>query len=56
MKTVKVFFTNGDTITTGINGTDQEIKDYYKTGRTFNIGSGEHDLLSKVKKLEFLTN
>lgn len=53
MKTVKVTFSNNDTITTGINGTDEEIRDYYAIGREFNLGNGEHDLMAKVVKVEF---
>lgn len=60
MKTAKIFFQNGDYLTTRINGTDQEIKDYYKTGRVFNLGTGENgkpeDVLTSVKRLEFLNN
>lgn len=53
MRPVKITYTNGDTVETNINGTDEEIKEYYKIGRLFNIGSCE-DNLQAVVKLEFL--
>ncbi|MDR1707436.1 MAG: hypothetical protein LBR46_05480 [Prevotella sp.] len=37
MKTVKVIFKNDDSITTRINGTEDEIRAYY-VGYVFNIG------------------
>jgi len=54
MKTVKVYFTNGNFLITRVNGTKKEIKEYYKIGRVFNTGSGARDELDKVKKVEFL--
>jgi len=51
MKTVIVKFDNGDSITTSINGTDEEIKNYYKIGREFNLGCVE-DLMAKVISCE----
>ena len=53
MKTVKVTFADGDTIVTSINGTDEEIKSYYRIGRPFNIGSVD-DNVQKVTELEFI--
>lgn len=55
MKTVKITFSNNDTITTNMNPklTDQEINEYYKIGRIFNIGNVE-DNLQKVTKVEIL--
>lgn len=38
MRGIKVTFTNGDIITTSINGTDEEIRKYY-IGNTFNLSS-----------------
>ena len=55
MKAVKVTYTNGDKISTNINGTDEEIKAYFAIGKTFNIGSVE-DNLQQVTELEFLTD
>lgn len=56
MRTVKVTFSNDDSIITNMNPrlTDQEIKDYYKIGRSFNIGNGEHDNIHTVSKVEIL--
>jgi len=53
MKTVKVTFENGNTITTGINGTDEEIREYYKVGKIFNLGV-DNDLMVKVSNLEIM--
>jgi hypothetical protein len=39
MKEVKVYFSNGDTITTMMNGTNEQIKEYYRIGKYFNLGS-----------------
>jgi len=52
MKTVKVTFSNGDHLTTGINGTEDEIRAYY-IGQTFNLGA-ESDLMVKAVSVEFL--
>lgn len=52
MKTAKVLFDNGDSITTGINGTDEEIRDYYKIGRQFNLGHNGNDLMAQVTSVE----
>ena len=55
MKTAIVKFSNGDTITTGINGTDEEIRQYYRIGRVFNLGDGcGGDLMSSVTSVEIL--
>ena len=53
MRTVKVFFKNGDSITTRINGTEDEIRAYY-VGKVFNIGNTEDDLqeAAEVKLLD----
>ena len=47
---VTIKFDNGDIIETNVNGdrTDEQIKEYYKVGKTFNLGSGENDNLAKV--------
>jgi hypothetical protein len=52
MRTVEVKFENGKKITTSINGTDEEIKNYYKVGREFNIGDGVEDDMQKVKSVQ----
>lgn len=55
LRVVKVHFTNGDTLTTSMNGllTDQQIKDYYKIGRYFNLGA-EKDNMQQVIKVEII--
>lgn len=50
---VKVTYSNNDTITTAINGTIEEIENYYRIGSVFNIGTVEDDL-QKVVNLEFI--
>ncbi len=52
MKTIKVIFENGNSLTTRINGTEDEIKAYY-VGKVFNLGCVEDDL-QKVIGVEFL--
>ena len=52
MKTAIVQFDNGDTVTTSINGTDEEIRRYYQIGKEFNLGDGELDLMAKVVSVE----
>ena len=53
MKTAIIKFSNNDTITTGINGTDKEIREYYKIDRVFNLGDGcDGDLMVKVKSVK----
>ena len=54
MKTVKVFFADNDSITTQINGTDEEIRDYYRIGRLFNIGTNGNDNMQAVVKVKIL--
>ncbi len=50
---VEVTFTNGDSLTTEINGTVDEIKKYY-IGKTFNMGHNGDDLMTKGKSVKFL--
>ena len=53
MKTAIVKFDNENTITTGINGTDEEIREYYGIGKAFNLGDGNGgDLMAKVVSVE----
>lgn len=53
MRVIKVYYDNGDVIRTNINGTDQEILDYF-LGREVNIGSGANDLIATAIRVEFL--
>lgn len=52
MKTVKVTYSNGDSVITKINGTENDIRAYY-IGKVFNIGVYT-DLLVKAVSVEFL--
>jgi len=52
MKTIKVTFSNGDHLTTGINGTEAEILAYY-IGQTFNMGV-EGDLMVRGVSVDFI--
>lgn len=52
MRTVKVIYSNGDSVITQINGTEAEIRAYY-IGKVFNIGVYT-DLLVKAVSVEFL--
>ena len=52
MKTIKVIFEDGNSLTTRINGAEDEIKAYY-VGKVFNLGCVEDDL-QKVIGVEFL--
>ena len=53
MKHARITFADGQIIDTSINGTDQEIKDYYKIGRYFNLGM-VNDNMQKVIKCEII--
>lgn len=53
MRTVKVTFEDGNSLVTSINGNDSDIREYYKIGNVFNLGT-DSDNLQKVKTLEFL--
>lgn len=55
MRSVKVIYANGDSLVTDINGTKSEIEKYY-IGRSFNLGRGEHDHITKAVKVIFLDN
>ena len=48
-----VEFDNEDTIITEINGTDAEIREYYRVGRVFNLGDGAGgDLMARVVSVD----
>jgi len=56
MRTVKVTFADGNTITTRINGTEAEVRRYY-LGQVFNFGDTEEhpaDNLQRAVSVEFL--
>lgn len=56
LRSVKVTFSNGDAISTSMSAglSDDEIRDYYKIGKSFNIGNAGKDKMAKVKKVEIL--
>lgn len=53
MKTAIIKFEDGDTITTGFNGTDDEIRAYY-LNNYFNLGDCGEDRMVKVISVEIL--
>ena len=57
MRAVTVTFSNGDTISTNINGTNESITEYYAIGKFFNLGHVNpaiEDNMQSVTHLEFL--
>lgn len=54
MKLVKIYFEDGDTVQSRINGTDEEIKNYYAIGKGMQKGIGLDETFYKITKLEFL--
>lgn len=55
MRAIKVHFDNGDSLVTSINGSNQEIENYY-LGNTFNLGDGAGgDKMVKAVRIEFLS-
>ena len=55
MKTIKVTFSNGDTITTSINGTRDEIFAYYM-GQTFYLGREENEIPAKAISIQYIVD
>lgn len=51
MKVAKVTFSNGHYLETCINGTDEEIRDYY-LNNIFNLGTVDKDIMAKGVKVE----
>ena len=56
LREVKVTYSNGDVVYTSMAAslTDQDIKNYFRIGKKFNVGSGGKDKMAKVKKVEIL--
>lgn len=52
MRNVKVIFQDGNSLVTKVNGTEQEIKEYY-IGNYFNMGTVYGDM-QKAISVEFL--
>jgi len=55
LRSVKVYFDNGDTINTSMASTlsNEQIREYYKIGKYFNLGN-VNDLMAKVIKVDIL--
>lgn len=58
LRNVTVEYENGDVVHTNMAGhlTDEEIYDYFKIGKVFNIGNGEHDNLQAVRNVSINEN
>jgi hypothetical protein len=56
LRTVKVNYADGNSITTNMAAglSDQEIKDYFKIGKKFNLGTGGKDKMVAVKSIKIL--
>lgn len=56
LRSVKVTYDDGTVISTSMAAhlTDDEILDYFKIGKTFNIGDGPNDKMAKVANVEIL--
>lgn len=56
LRGVKVNLQNGDSFSTSMAAhlSDDDIKNYYAPGKTFNVGSGPNDNLQKVSNIEIL--
>ena len=52
MNLVKVYLDNGNSILTKVDGTHEEISNYYQIGRLIHIGLNEE--LHKIIKLEYI--
>lgn len=51
MKTFKVFFNDGNSLTTGFNGNLQQAESYY-LDNLFNLGDGEKDHMVKAIRIQ----
>lgn len=54
MNTVRVTYACGDEVVTNINGTREEVREYFAIGKPFNLGRGDKDRISKVTSVVFL--
>ncbi len=53
MLDLKIYFDNGDNLTTGFNGTKEDAEKYY-IGKYFNLGDADKDVMTKGVKVEVL--
>jgi hypothetical protein len=51
---VKVKYHDDDYMTTRINATEAEAREYYKVGEWYNIGDGPRDLYKQVKSVDLI--
>ena len=51
MKSIKVYFTDGNSLITSINGTDEEILAYY-IGQSFELIEGKTSVCNRVEFLK----
>lgn len=56
LRAIEVTYECGEVITTSMASglTDKQMLNYFKPGKVFNLGQGEHDRLSKVKSRKIL--
>ena len=52
-KVVVVHLDDGDTITTRIHGTEEDIRAYYRVGSALNVG-GEHDRMAEIVAVDIV--
>lgn len=54
MRSIRVHYDDGRSVATNINGTEQEIREYY-LGKQFNLGDGfGGDSMTTAMRVEFL--
>ena len=58
LRSVKVIYQDGTEIVTSMSGklTDDEIRDYFKVGKRFNLGSAGKDKMVAIKQVKILEN
>lgn len=56
LRAVRVIYDNGNVIETSMAAhlTDEEILNYFRIGRKFNVGSSERDVIASVTDVEIL--
>jgi len=58
MKTVKITFSDGDFLVTNINGTEEEIRNYFRIGNTdvrgYDDGNGWKEYKRTITGVEFV--
>lgn len=58
MRAVKITYSDGTEVVTNINGTDEEIRKYFRIGKPFNLGTSAPDIqednVQRVTSIEFI--